>query len=151
MIGVDEVGRGCLAGPLLVVAAKQVGSLPDGLDDSKVLSRVKRERLFQLLVDCCEFGEGWVKPVEINERGLTASMKLGVKRALKQLNVEYEEEIIMDGPINYFSGRYKKVRCLVDADALEPLVSAASVYAKVKRDRYMIELAKRHPRYGFEK
>jgi ribonuclease HII len=150
MVGVDEVGRGCLAGPLLVVAARQLADLPKGTADSKILTRGRREELLDELTDVCKFGEGWVKPVEINHRGLAGAMRLGIKRALKQLSVSCQEEIIMDGPLNYFSPRYKQVKCLVDADAKVPIVSAASIYAKVKRDRYMIELAKRHPRFGFD-
>lgn len=150
MVGVDEVGRGCLAGPLLVVAARQTGELPKGLNDSKQLSRQKRESIFKLLTSSFEFGEGWVKPVEIDRRGLSGAMRLGVKRALKQLEVDHKEEIVMDGPVNYFSTKYRNVTCLIDADALVPLVSAASIYAKVTRDRFMVELAKRHRRYGFE-
>ena len=150
VIGIDEVGRGCLAGPLLVVAARQIGSLPDGLCDSKLMTRAQREAIFEHLTSNLEFGEGWVKPVEINRRGLTGAMRLGVARSLKQLKVDYQQEIIMDGPINYFSRRYKKVRCIIDADLNHPIVSAASIYAKVRRDRFMIQLAKRHPRYGFD-
>jgi ribonuclease HII len=150
MVGVDEVGRGCLAGPLLVVAARQLADLPDGLADSKILTRSRREELFGLLVTVCQFGEGWVKPVEIDRRGLAGAMRLGIKRALRQLSVNYQEEIIMDGPVNYFSARYNQVQCLIDADAKIPLVSAASIYAKVKRDRFMIELAKSHPKFGFD-
>ncbi len=149
-IGIDEVGRGCLAGPFLVVAARQRSDLPAGVVDSKLLSRDQREALFEALVSACDFGEGWVRPVEINQRGLTGAMKLGVARALKQLSATSSEEVIMDGPINYLSKRYIKVRCEVDADANFPLVSAASIYAKVRRDRYMIALSKRHPRYGFD-
>src|SRR3989338_9808700 len=107
MVGIDEVGRGCLAGPLLVVAARQIGALPDGLADSKLLTRTQRESIFELLASNFQFGEGWVKPVEIDSRGLTGAMRLGVKRALKQLNVRKSEEIIMDGPFNYFSKNYK--------------------------------------------
>lgn len=150
MIGIDEVGRGCLAGPLLVVAARQKGVLPTGLADSKVLSRAQREQLFLQLGDACEFGEGWVKATEIDRIGLTKAMKLGVKRALRAINVPVDEKIIMDGKLNYFPARFKSAVCLVDADALVPLVSAASVYAKVRRDRFMIELAKRHPDYHFD-
>ncbi|MBI2592127.1 ribonuclease HII [Candidatus Saccharibacteria bacterium] len=150
MVGVDEVGRGCLAGPLLIVAARQSVSLPGGITDSKVLTREQREALFEPLVNSCVFGEGWVKSIEIDQRGLSSAMKLGVARALKQLGVDYGDEIIMDGPINYLSSSYKRVRCIIDADADFPIVSAASIYAKVRRDRYMIELARRHPRYGFD-
>lgn len=151
MIGVDEVGRGCLAGPLLVVAARPIRALPSGLADSKILSRQQRESFFSHLIETCEFGEGWVRPVEINNRGLSGAMRLGLKRALKQLRVTYHEAIIMDGPVNYFSRCYRQVECVIDADASVPLVSAAAIYAKVRRDRFMIELAKRHPRYGFER
>ena len=150
MIGVDEVGRGCLAGPLLVVAARQIGKLTGGLADSKMLTRQQRESMLKLLTSNVQFGEGWLRPVEIDRLGLTRAMKLGVKRALKQINARYSEEIIMDGPFNYFSKRYKNVWCLIDADATVPLVSAASIYAKVRMDNYMVELAKRHSKYGFE-
>ncbi len=153
MVGVDEVGRGCLAGPLLVVGARQrpeVG-LPLGLADSKILTKNAREHFFDALMIACEFGEGWVKCQEIDRYGLTKAMKLGVSRALKALQVEAGEEIIMDGPINYFPKKFKNVTCLIDADASMPLVSAASIYAKVKRDRYMATLKKRYPAYGFER
>lgn len=140
-----------MAGPLLVVAARQLKDLPAGTTDSKLLTRAQREKLFDLLLDSCEFGEGWVKSTEISRRGLSGAMRLGVKRAIKQLQISDEDEIIMDGPINYFSSSYKKVRCLIDADFIVPIVSAASVYAKVVRDRFMVELAQRHPRYGFER
>ena len=151
MIGVDEVGRGCLAGPLLVVAARQKGKEPKGLNDSKKLTRRQRETIYDLLIANYQFGEGWVRPAEIDRRGLTGAMRLGIVRALKQLDVRYEEDIILDGPINYFSARYKKVECLIDADAAIPLVSAASVYAKVRRDRFMATLADRYPQYGFDR
>lgn len=150
MIGVDEVGRGCLAGPLLVVAARQRGNLPDGLRDSKMMTRAQRQSIFMRLTSNVEFGEGWVSSIEINKRGLTNAMRLGVRRALLQLKVVYDDEIIMDGPFNYLPKVYRRVRCLIDADATEPLVSAASIYAKVRRDNFMIKLAKRHRRYGFE-
>ncbi len=150
MVGVDEVGRGCLAGPLLVVAARQKGKAPEGLTDSKLLTRIQREAIYHLLATNYQFGEGWVRSSEIDERGLSGAMRLGIKRALKQLGATYEEEIIMDGPVNYFSSGYKKVKCLIDADLSVPVVSAASIYAKVRRDRFMIDLSRRHPKYGFE-
>lgn len=151
MIGVDEVGRGCLAGPLLVVAARQVQDLPAGVADSKVLLRPQREYLYKLLIDACEFGEGWVSCREIDEKGLTAAMRLGVARSLRALRVSVMDEIIMDGPINYMPKKFKKVTCMIDADALVPIVSAASIYAKVTRDGYMRKLQKKYPDYGFEK
>ncbi len=150
MIGVDEVGRGCLAGPLLVVAARQVGHLPAGLTDSKLLTRHQREAFYEPLTLSCVFGEGWVRVTEIDAHGLANALRLGVARALRALQTLADEEIIMDGPFNYLPQKYSKVSCLIDADLKVPLVSAASIYAKVTRDRLMAELAPKHPDYGFE-
>ena len=150
MVGVDEVGRGCLAGPILVVAARSKTRLPNGLKDSKLLSRKQRVEILNELSISCEFGEGWVKPVEIDRLGLAKALRLGIKRALSGLKVEINEEIIMDGKVNYLPEKFKRASCLVDADNLVPIVSAASIYAKVTRDNFMIKLAKRHPSYNFE-
>lgn len=151
MIGVDEVGRGCLAGPLLVVAARATTELPPGLRDSKLLSRQQREKLLDLLSNCCDFGEGWVKSYEIDKFGLAKALRLGVKRALRNLGTEKTEQIIMDGKVSYIPKRFINARCIIDADNSVPVVSAASIYAKVKRDNFMIKLAERFPAYGFDK
>ncbi len=150
VIGVDEVGRGCLAGPLLVVAARQKSILSDDIVDSKLLSRAQREELLEVLGNICDFGEGWVSATEIDKRGLTRAIQLGVARALGNLGAKRHDKIIIDGPVNYLPKIFKNFQCLIDADALVPLVSAASIYAKVRRDRFMIELAKKHAGYGFE-
>ena len=151
MVGVDEVGRGCLAGPLLVVAARATAKLPDGLKDSKLMSRRQREEVLNKLSICCQFGEGWVEPLEIDEHGLADGLRLGVARALAALKAEAIEEIILDGPINYAPPSYVRVNCLIKADVSVPLVSAASIYAKVTRDKFMRDLEKMHPIYGFER
>lgn len=151
MIGIDEVGRGCWAGPLLVVAARQMGYLPAGLLDSKLLSRKKREALFYEIQLACELGEGWVTPSEIDSLGLSKAMYLGVERALSDLNAKNDEAIIMDGNINYYAAEFINARAVIDADATNPLVSAASIYAKVLRDRYMAKAALEYPHYQFEK
>jgi ribonuclease HII len=150
IVGVDEVGRGCLAGPLLVVAARATDELPDGLKDSKLLSRKQREQILNKLSICCEFGEGWVKASEIDRVGLAGALRLGVRRALAGLSVEAEAEIIMDGSVNYIPKKFKLGRCLINGDSLVPVISAASIHAKVTRDRYMMKLADRHPGYLFE-
>lgn len=150
MIGVDEVGRGCLAGPLLVVAARAKGELPAGLKDSKLLTRTQREVFYEELIKVCDFGEGWVTPAEINNLGLGRCLRLGVRRAIAELNAELDEEIIMDGICNYIPKKFTNRRCEAKADNNYPIVSAASIIAKVKRDAYMRELARKHSRYGFE-
>ncbi len=149
IVGIDEVGRGCWAGPLLVVAAS--GQNLPAVKDSKLLSKLQREQLYQLLVKVCSFGEGWVEPSEIDRVGLTEAMRLGVKRALLALKANHQDKIIMDGSINYCPDIYQNVHCVVKADNLHPIVSAASIYAKVLRDNKMTELAKLYPGYGFEK
>lgn len=150
MIGVDEVGRGCLAGPLLVVAARQTGKLPDGVKDSKLLSKQNRLKIISELVRACEFGEGWVTPLEIDNAGIGEAMRLGIGRALSELDARENEAIILDGKVNYIPERYTQAKCIVKADRDIGIVSAASIYAKVKRDAFMANLQIEHPGYGFE-
>ncbi len=151
IVGIDEVGRGCWAGPLLVVAARQINQLPTTLKDSKLLTKKKRELLYYDIEIACDIGEGWVEPAEIDKLGLTNAMFLAVKRALSMLNASHDETIIMDGNINYCPQDFKNVSCIIKADSLHPIVSAASVYAKVKRDRFMTDIAKKYPDYQFQK
>lgn len=150
MIGIDEVGRGCWAGPLLVVAARKTSELPVGLKDSKLLSKKQREKLLVEITKSCTLGEGWVFPAEIDEIGLSGAMKLGVARALAALKATYDEEIIMDGNINYCDVVFTKAKAVIKADNLHPIVSAASIYAKVLRDNEMAEQARIYQGYGFE-
>ncbi len=151
MIGIDEVGRGCWAGPLLVVAARGRSRLPEGLKDSKKLSKLQRERLLAAIVASCDIGEGWVQPAEIDALGLTQAMKLGVERALLKLAARPEETILLDGNSNYCADRYTNVTCVVQGDDVHPIISAASIYAKVTRDTVMQSYAKQFPQYGFER
>lgn len=149
-IGIDEVGRGCWAGPLLVVAARATGTLPTGLTDSKKLSKLARERYTRELQNVCVTGEGWVWPSEIDSLGLTAAMRLGVARALDAVEAHLDDEIIMDGNYNYCPVEFTNVQCIIKADGSIAEVSAASIVAKVKRDVYMTEKALDFPAYGFE-
>lgn len=151
MVGVDEVGRGSLAGPLLVVAARTKGELPPRLKDSKLLTREQREEFYKVLIKVCEYGQGWVSAAEINKFGLARCLKLGVRRAIADLCVEPDEEFLMDGTANYIPAKFKRRRCEAHADNNYPIVSAASIIAKVTRDNYMRALALKHSKYGFEK
>jgi ribonuclease HII len=151
MVGIDEVGRGCWAGPLLVVAARANGKLPNGLTDSKLLSRKQRESINLQLITNCQFGEGWVSALEIDTCGLATALRLGVARALEKLKADSREEIIFDGKVNYIDSKFINSKCIIDADLKISIVSAASIYAKVTRDNFMSELAKKYPDYGFEK
>lgn len=151
MIGVDEVGRGSWAGPLLVVAAKPYANLPTKLRDSKLLSAKQRQEILDLLSICCSFSEGWVTPAEIDRLGLASALNLGVKRALSRLKPADDEQIILDGNVNYTPKKYKNSQCIIDADESIPVVSAASIYAKVTRDSVMANLKFKFPNYGFER
>jgi len=151
MIGIDEVGRGCWAGPLLVVAYRQRSALPSQLTDSKLLTKQRREQLLEAIVMAGDIGEGWVSAEEIDALGLTGAMQLGVERALLAITAKEDEVIIMDGTINYCQPSYRAVQTVIKADQAHPPVSAASVYAKVTRDRHMAEQAKLYPDFGFEK
>lgn len=151
MVGVDEVGRGAWAGPLLVVAARQLDDLPQNLKDSKLMTKAQREKILERLSISCEFGEGWVSPAEIDYHGMAGGLRLGVSRALGKLNILPLEEIIMDGKTNYALPQYPNSHARIRADAEVPIVSAASVYAKVQRDKFMSALAKKHQAYSFEK
>jgi ribonuclease HII len=150
MIGIDEVGRGCWAGPLLVVAARQVKELPSGLTDSKLLTKKQRETIYKLLITNVQFGEGWVSSDEIDRQGLASALRLGISRALENIKADVLEPIILDGSVNYVDKNFAKAKCIIDADLNIPIVSAASIYAKVTRDKLMVELAKKHLGYGFE-
>jgi ribonuclease HII len=153
VVGIDEVGRGCWAGPLLVVAArlKPKRILPEGLRDSKQLSKLQREGFIDQLVEKCDLGEGWVQPEEIDQIGLSRAMYLAVSRALMDLGAAPEDEIIMDGLVNYCPPEFEHVQTVAKADGLHPIVSAASIYAKVKRDQHMARIAKFYPNHGFDK
>lgn len=151
IVGIDEVGRGCWAGPLLVVAARAKSELPQGLKDSKQLTATAREKFHQEIIDTCDLGEGWVQPEEIDHHGLAGAMRLGVQRALMNLGVSHDEPIVMDGLVDYCPADFTNVQTVAKADSLHPIVSAASIYAKVTRDAHMARIAQFYPFYGFEK
>lgn len=115
------------------------------------MTKKQRAAVYGLLATVCSFGEGWVSASEIDKLGLADALWLGVAKALSNLNATKDEEIIMDGKVNYVPAHFNNVKCIIDADALIPLVSAAGIYAKVRRDEYMSKLKELHPAYGFEK
>jgi len=148
-LGLDEVGRGCWAGPL-VAGAVVLGEPIAGLKDSKQLTASQRERLAAVIHDqALAVGLGWVEPTEIDQLGLTQSTRLAMERALAHISLVIDE-IIIDGNINFLASD-GRARAVIKADMTIPAVSAASIVAKVARDAYMIEAAKNFPAYGFEK
>lgn len=151
IIGIDEVGRGCWAGPVVAAAVE----LPSdhkivGLNDSKKLSAKSRESIARQVIDSStQYGIGWVWPREINSLGLTEAVRLAMQRAVDELNIT-DQPIVIDGNYNFLP-HLKNVTTEIKADATVPAVSAASVIAKVARDAYMQKLSLKYPQYGFEK
>lgn len=149
IVGVDEVGRGCLAGPL-VAGAVVLGRRINMLRDSKVLTEERREVLAaRIKLKALAWGVGWAEPSEIDQHGLTGATSLAMQRALQQIGCQYDE-IIVDGSFNYLA-QYPQARAIIKADQSIPVVSAASIIAKVARDQYMRDIAAQFPHYQFEK
>lgn len=151
ILGIDEVGRGPWAGPLVVGAVVLGGTAIEGLTDSKKLSKKRREALDVMIRDqAAGYGLGWVAASEIDEIGLSAALRLATIRAVEQITAPYHE-IIIDGTINFLAdtAKGKYVATIKKADLLIPSVSAASIIAKVARDNYMAEQDAVYPGYKF--
>jgi ribonuclease HII len=153
VVGIDEVGRGCWAGPL-VAGAVALDSPIAGLADSKVLSKRQRERLVaEIKVSAVAYGLGWVDAETVDMLGITESVRRAMLQAYQELQKMLggvEHDIIIDGNSNYLAD-YPNTVALIKADGTIPAVSAASILAKVARDAYMTDLATSLPGYGFEK
>lgn len=148
IVGVDEVGRGCLAGPLVACAVILENRI-NGLKDSKLLDRPTREHLTEQIVKkATAIGIGWVHSKYIDEFGLTKATILAMETAINQLNQPYKE-IIIDGNYNFLSN-FNNSHAIIKADNKFKQVSAASIVAKVSRDSYMRHISSKYPHYGFE-
>ena len=144
--GVDEVGRGPLAGP--VVAAAVILPRPlDGLADSKTLCAEERERLAGLVRAQARIGVGAASVAEIDRINILQASLLAMRRAVLRLGC-LPDLALIDG--NQAPDLPCPVETIVDGDALVPAISAASIVAKVMRDRLMRRLAARYPGYGWE-
>lgn len=148
VLGIDEVGRGPWAGPLVVGAVVLSDAKIEGLNDSKKLSAKKREKLaYEIKEKALAVATGWVSSGELDEYGLSEALKLATRRAVEKIDVEYDK-VIIDGTIKLIDD--ERVVTLPKADGLIPAVSAASIVAKVARDMYMKKLGEKFPGYGFE-
>ncbi|MCA9336942.1 ribonuclease HII, partial [Candidatus Saccharibacteria bacterium] len=152
ILGIDEAGRGPWAGPLVVGAVVLGGARIEGLNDSKKLTKKRREELYNQIKQQATSAAGWVSAQELDDLGMSAALRLATRRAVEKIAAPYHE-IIIDGTINFLADTSKGgyVTTLPKADSLIPSVSAASIVAKVERDRYMAKLDERHPGYGFAK
>ncbi|MBE0491164.1 MAG: ribonuclease HII [Sulfurospirillum sp.] len=144
LCGVDEAGRGCCAGPL-VVAAVVLSEAIEGLADSKVLSEKRREKLFDQIIEKSKHKILFFDNNFIDNFGLSHALH----DALVQISEHFDAyEILMDGNCTF---GVDGIKTMVKADAKVAEVSAASILAKVSRDRYMYAIACKYPQYSFAK
>jgi ribonuclease HII len=151
VVGIDEVGRGAWAGPLMVGAAilpreKRV----NGVRDSKMLSEANRERLFDRIADWCDaWAVGGASQEECDELGMADAQRLAARRAVEALGMRPDAAVV-DGKWNFVTGTVPHVEMRVKADRSCLAVAAASILAKVTRDRIMRENAESYPHWSFD-
>jgi len=145
--GVDEAGRGPLAGPVVAAAVVLCPKGILGLNDSKKLSPAQREGLAAEIRARCRFAIGLASVEEIDTLNILWATMLAMERAVAALAVELSE-VLVDG--NRCPKWHWRSRAIIGGDASEPCISAASIIAKVTRDRIMVDLAQQHPGYGWE-
>lgn len=148
--GVDEAGRGPLAGPVYAAAViLPKGHIIEGVNDSKKLTEKKREALFDKVKDeALAYSIGTASPQEIDEINILQATFLAMKRAVEGLIIKPEYAMI-DG--NKKPNLDIPMETIVKGDGKSASIAAASILAKVARDRYMVEMAEKYPQYQFEK
>lgn len=147
--GMDEAGRGSWAGPVVAAAVIiQPGQKFPGLTDSKLLSAGEREVLYKLITSKCDYGLGVVGHETVDEWGLLHATFLAFKMALDSLRTR-PNKLLIDGRDRFkFDVPHESI---IRGDIKIKSISAASVLAKVTRDKIMVEYASRYPEYGFDK
>ncbi|MBP9181498.1 MAG: ribonuclease HII [Fuscovulum sp.] len=148
VVGVDEVGRGPLAGPVTAAAVRlDPGRLPVGLKDSKAMTALARERMFDWLMENAQVSVAHASVDEIDALNILRASHLAMERAVAGLPADHA---LVDGNLIP-----KGLRCtsqaIVKGDAKCLSIAAASVIAKVTRDRIMVDLAQQHPQYGWDR
>lgn len=162
VIGIDEVGRGPIAGPLCVGAclvssahANAFSRKLRGIKDSKQLTAEKREEWFCIISEAekrkeCRWSTVFVSNLLIDRRGMSFALRHAIKRVLWKLRADPKRtHVLLDGGIRA-PALFLSQQTIIKGDEKEPLIASASIMAKVRRDRYMVRLAKRYPQYGFE-
>lgn len=147
--GVDEAGRGPLAGPVCAAAVILPPHIDlPGLNDSKKLTDKRRRELFPLIKEAAvAYGIGFASQEEIDEINILQATYLAMERAIAQLPIS-PEQLLIDG--NRAKDFGIPVQTVVKGDSLSASIAAASVLAKVSRDDWMLQVAKEYPQYGFE-
>lgn len=148
--GVDEAGRGPLAGPVYAAAViLNPDAVIEGLDDSKKLTEKKREKLFpEIKEKALAYAVAFATEKEIDELNILNATKLAMKRAVEGLQIKADYALVDGNMTPDFS---IDSEFIIKGDSLSASISAASILAKVSRDKFMCELAKTYPQYEFEK
>jgi len=148
--GIDEAGRGPLAGPVYAAAVLlPEGLVIEGLNDSKKLSEKKREALFDVICEnALAWGIGFADEKEIDDINILQATYLAMRRAYENMQQKCDY-VLVDG--NRMPPMPVPGETIVKGDAKSPSIAAASILAKVSRDRVMLEYAKQYPEYQFEK
>ena len=153
VVGVDEAGRGPLAGPVVAGAVIVIQDFPElqEINDSKKLTEKKRERLFEVIEKNCIVGIGIASEKEIDEMNILNATFLAMRRAISQVAEKSAFDIVLvDG--NHLIREYKdEQECIVKGDSKSLSIATASIVAKVTRDKILCEIAKEFPEYEFEK
>ena len=151
VVGIDEVGRGSWAGPLMVgVAVLPRDRRVNGVRDSKMLTEAGREDLFDRVAAWCDaWAVGAASHVECDELGMADAQRLAVQRALDSLGLTPDAAVV-DGKWNFVGPHVRHVEMRVKADAICLSVAAASILAKVTRDRIMREQSANYPHWHFD-
>ncbi len=148
--GVDEVGRGALAGPVVAAAVSlRRGVFPRGLRDSKKLSKPERERLFEILQDFSYYGIGLSTSEEIDDLNILQASLLAMRRAVKNLKVT-PKVVLVDG-IHLPHNLSQFSLAITSGDTIVPAIAASSIIAKVYRDNLMRNLSLIYPEYDWDK
>ena len=147
--GVDEVGRGPLAGPVTAAAViLDPAHIPQGLGDSKALSSTKRERLFAEIMGSAQVSVAHATVEEIDALNILRASQMAMERAVAGLAIP-PAHVLVDGNL-IPAGLQGRAEAIVKGDAKSLSIAAASIIAKVTRDRIMVDLAQQHPGYGWE-
>ncbi len=155
--GIDEAGRGPIAGPVTAAAVIfRRGLEPAGLCDSKQLSPERRAQVETQIRATCLFGIGWAWPYEIDRLNIHHATLLAMQRAYHALMRRPEARLIKDRSLTLVDGRFcprlpTTAQAIIGGDRKVPQIQAASILAKTARDRFMTAYAGLDPRYGFER
>ena len=145
IVGVDEVGRGALAGPIIAAAVELNEQLSEKFSDSKKITALKRQQLAKLIMTNCNYAIGLVGVEQINQIGINNANKLAIVNAVEALGFK-PDLVFVDGNLKFSEQNYCSI---IKGDAFMPHISAASIVSKVYRDELMVRLSEKFSLYDW--